>query len=208
MKKFTGVLCALLLGLLTVGVAGATTYSYTGTLPATIPDGGSYLYADIEVGDPGIVADINVFVDVTHTDISDLDIYLAYQEPGSSAWKYYVQLFNQYGVPGDNLYAVTFDDEAAISIEFTVPRYGPGSFKPGSTFDEYGDSNLLSTFDGESIAGTWSLAIWDNYSPDVGTLNAFSIIINEENHVPIPGAIWLLGSGIIGLVGFGRKLRS
>ena len=207
MKTFTGIICALLLGLLTVGAAGAATYDYTGTLPVAIPDG-IVIEADIEVDAPGIVNDVNVFVDVTHTCISDLDIYLAHQESGSSTWQY-VQLFNEYGKAGNNLTGVTFDDEATAHINLaTVPVPWNGSFKPGSTFDSFGDSNLLSFFDGDSIAGTWRLEIYDNYTVDVGTLNAFSITINEVTPVPIPGAIWLLSSGIIGLVGFSRKLRS
>lgn len=204
MKTFTGILCALLLGLLTAGGAGAAIYTFPGT-PVAILDG-DYLYADIiDVDDPGVVADVNVFVDVTHSDISDLDIYLAHQESGGATWKY-VQLFNQYGGPGDSLAGVTFDDEAmtCINLATSSPRWF-GTFKPGSTYDEYADSNLLSFFDGDDIAGTWSLAIWDGYSGDTGTLNAFSIDVTP---VPIPGAIWLLGSGIIGLVGFSRKLRS
>jgi hypothetical protein len=203
LKTFTGIICALLLGLLTAGGAGAAIYSYPDVLlPAAILDGKD-LYADIVVADSGVVADVNVFVDVTHTAMYDLDIYLAHQESGKP-FKY-VQLFNEYGGVGDDLTAVTFDDEAAACIDTATPPYGPGSFKPGSTYDDYADSNLLSFFDGDSIAGTWSLYIWDGYTGDEGTLNAFSI---EVTAVPIPGAIWLLGSGIIGLVGVGRKLRS
>jgi len=208
-KKFSGILCALLLGLLTAGVAGAATFTYPGT-PVAIPEG-DYLYADIVVTDSGTVTDVNVCVDVTHTCISDLDIYLAHWESESSTGKY-VQLFNEYGGAEDNLTGVTFDDEAATYIDSGTPPYGPGSFKPVSTFDSYTDSNLLSSFDGNSIAGTWSLVIWDNYTEDTGTLNAFSFTTNGEtppcNAVPIPGAFWLLGSGIIGLVGISRKSSS
>ena len=32
--------------------------------------------------------------------------------------------------------------------------------------------------------------------------------LNSGPYVPIPGAIWLLGSGLIGLVGFRKKLRN
>ena len=207
MKTFIGILCALLLGLLTAGGAGAAIYTYSG-VPVTISEG-NWFYADIDVTDPGTVADVNVFVDVTHSWIHDLDIYLAHQESGSSDWAY-VQLFNEYG-SGANLTEVWFDDEAATSIDSATPPYGPGTFMPGFFVDGDGDSNQLNLFDGDSIAGTWSLAIWDNYSGDTGTLNAFSIEVTPATDcppVPIPGAIWLLGSGIIGLVGVGWKSRS
>jgi len=32
-------------------------------------------------------------------------------------------------------------------------------------------------------------------------------VILSGSRIPIPGAIWLLGSGLIGLVGFRRKFR-
>jgi hypothetical protein len=44
--------------------------------------------------------------------------------------------------------------------------------------------------------------------PDYETLSESLINNNYEGApVPIPGAIWLLGSGLIGLVGFRKKLK-
>jgi len=50
---------------------------------------------------------------------------------------------------------------------------------------------------------------------DIGTLGAgesaeFSLqyILGEGSAVPIPGAVWLLGSGLLGLVGLRRKFKS
>ncbi len=46
---------------------------------------------------------------------------------------------------------------------------------------------------------------WDNY-PDDGWIDSPRGIV-EIDAVPIPGAVWLLGSGLIGLVAFGGRRR-
>jgi hypothetical protein len=54
------------------------------------------------------------------------------------------------------------------------------------------------SFDGHSIT----------FKPDHGVWTANQGATVNINTVPIPGAIWLLGSGLIGMVGIRRKLRS
>ncbi len=41
-----------------------------------------------------------------------------------------------------------------------------------------------------------------------GQIPEGGISLASINNVPIPGALWLLGSGLIGLLGLRRKLRS
>ncbi len=82
MKKSIATLAAAMFccGLL-AGPAAAATYSltYSGG-PLTIAEGGSFVYADI-VDDSlaGAITDVNVMVDIDHTWVGDLDIYLAHQ---------------------------------------------------------------------------------------------------------------------------------
>ncbi len=41
-----------------------------------------------------------------------------------------------------------------------------------------------------------------------GVPGGMSVALHDANPVPIPGAVWLLGSGLLGLVGIRRKKRS
>ncbi|MBI5556477.1 MAG: hypothetical protein HY885_02455 [Deltaproteobacteria bacterium] len=206
MKKLTGVLPVAMLCLALAGPAAAATYSFNFTGGTQAITDGSWVNADINVGgDLGDIADVNVFLDITHTWIGDLDIYVAHQEPGSSAWKW-VQLYND--IDGDsrnNMTDVLFDDQALIHINDGIPPYGPGSFKPTSN-PEAGESNLLSDYNGDAAAGIWSLAVFDNATGDFGSLLDFRVDVVTDA-VPLPGAIVFLGSGLAALAGLSRRRK-
>lgn len=51
---------------------------------------------------------------------------------------------------------------------------------------------------GQTVASSWSGAVQQDYNPFQGTL---------PSPTPIPGAVWLLGSGLLGLAGV-RRLRA
>jgi hypothetical protein len=220
MKKTISSIVVAMLCLGMAGAATAATYSYTGG-NLFIPDDANNdgVSANIDVGDiPGIVTDVNVFVDISHTSIGDLEIYLDHSFDGGTTWKS-VQLFNHdfFYYPNfgfiynslDNMSNVLFDDQAAISISDPSVRapYGPGSFQP--TTDPYeGESNLLADFNDDLAAGIWRLYIYDWGPGDIGTLNNFYVEIASEDAptsaVPLPGAVVLLGLGLGALVGVRR----
>ncbi|MCK9296543.1 MAG: VPLPA-CTERM sorting domain-containing protein [Desulfobulbaceae bacterium] len=219
MKKSIATLAAAMFccGLL-AGPAAAATYSLTysdGPLAITETDEngdlGNWVYADILVDAPGNITDVNIFVDITHTYIGDLDIYIAHQEEGASSWKW-VQLYNNNNEYRNNMSNVLFDDQATTYINNAAPPYGPGSFKPTSNGpDADGDSNLLSFFNGDLAAGIWSLALYDNVQYETGTLNSFRVDLETDavpqTAVPLPGAVVLLGSGLGALAGVRRRSR-
>jgi subtilisin-like proprotein convertase family protein len=103
------------------------------------------------------ISDLNVYVQLTHTYIGDLDITLTNQATGSSV----VLLPTSFTCSGDNIDA-TFDDEAgsAIVCGTSVPALS-GDVRP---------SGSLGTFDYDALAGTWQIAVHDGVGGDVGTL--------------------------------------
>ncbi len=99
-------------------------------------------------------------------------------------------------------------------LAFSIDHYGVNTplvnesifsnliFEPGETWDF-----ILQDFSALGLPGALgSLGIAGN-STGPGSISTGSIIALELNPVPIPSAIWLLGSGLIGIVGFRRKFR-
>ncbi|NQU76682.1 MAG: tandem-95 repeat protein, partial [Planctomycetes bacterium] len=141
-------------------------------VPVGIPDE-DFVESTLTVtGLSGHIIDANVTLDVTHTEVSDLSIWLV--SPSGTE----VRLVD--GVPngGENFTGTTFDDEADMWIDDGVAPY-TGAYMP------YADE--LALFDGEDPNGLWTLVIVDWYGGDVGTLNSWSIsftIIAEDGGVP------------------------
>ncbi|MFH1147400.1 MAG: hypothetical protein V1736_06800 [Pseudomonadota bacterium] len=73
------------------------------------------------------------------------------------------------------------------------------------TSDEYYNIEVGRAYD--CCLGVWA----DVYGMDDYSASAHAGISNfqvDYAPVPLPGAVWLLGSGLVGLVGFGRRFRS
>lgn len=119
----------------------------SGDTPIPINDLGS-LTSSINITDDYCVGDVDVVVDITHTYIGDLIVELV--SPSGTV----VRLHDRTGLGDDNIMQ-TYDDVA-------MPPDGPG---------------VLSDFNGEVGAGTWTLFVSDNAGQDVGTLNSWSLKI-------------------------------
>lgn len=151
---------------------GTYVYCDTITEPLAIPDAelddeGYYIGAldYIDIPDNLPITDVNVRVQVDHTWIGDLVVFVDHLEtetfatlldrPGRPA--------NDYGCSKDNL-ECTFDDQAAAPAEDecseTPPAIG-GSVSPTEPLD---------VFNGESSQGTWVLSVYDVSAQDSGSL--------------------------------------
>ena len=148
--------------------------------PAIIPDGDpTGINRTITIGDTRTIADLNVRLDVAHPFVGDLKVILTHGGLGTTA-----VLLDRPGIPattdgcGRDDIACTFDDEAGRTAEdqcLLSASMNPmpaidGSVKPNSP---------LSAFDGQSLAGTWTLSISDNAAQDAGSLFDWCLEVNS-----------------------------
>lgn len=171
-----------------------TTVSYTGpavAVPDNVPAG-----VDLSLpvsGIPGTVTDLNFTFDIAagqtcnatvgnvnaamdHTFIGDLAFKLT--SPGGAS----ATLVNRRGGTRENICASLLDDEggfpALSTISSTSGQFMSGNFTPDAP---------LSTFDGQTVNGTWVLNVSDNAGADLGSMRRFSLVITNENRVCATG---------------------
>ncbi|MEQ8820580.1 MAG: proprotein convertase P-domain-containing protein [Sumerlaeia bacterium] len=129
------------------------------TLPLTFtdvsigPDPGS-VNVPMAVAQDGVLTDLNVQINLTHTFMDDVSITLIHPD-GTQ-----VSLIDQRGDSGDNMNGTVFDDEARIAIANGNAPFS-GSFRP---------EGALSSLNGKRLAGQWTLRITDSAFQDGGEL--------------------------------------
>ncbi|MBI1226879.1 MAG: T9SS type A sorting domain-containing protein [Bacteroidetes bacterium] len=131
-------------------------------VPKTIPTTIATITSTLTIsGCGGNISDVNVKnLNITHTWVDDLVIDLT--SPNGTT----VRLMNRPCNDEDNI-LINFDDEAA-SPNFPCPPVDNGNYQPFAA---------LSAFDGENLAGTWTLTVADVANQDGGSLNAWGLEI-------------------------------
>ncbi|EDY87169.1 conserved domain protein [gamma proteobacterium HTCC5015] len=136
--------------------------------------------------DDGLVIDVDVEVDISHTYIGDLSAFITspegteislFQRPRTTAP--FDQDVGPYGCSRDNL-DVRFDDSAGSRMEnsgctFSNPTYS-GSYRPHN-----GAPNNLSAYSGQDPIGTWQFRFMDPVSQDTGRMNEACIHIENAS---------------------------
>lgn len=177
----------LLLSSTVAGIAGAEIYCST-TTPKAIPPVGTGGFPctggpttdtiTVPVGDDVVIADVNVYMYVTHTFAADLDASLT--SPSGTE----INLTSDNGGNGDNYGSrcgnldFGFDDAAPPVTTGVAPFLG--SWQP---------EELLASFNGQNSAGTWTLDICDDSSADVGQLECWCVEILEPPMFSVAGGI-------------------
>ena len=105
------------------------------------------------------IQDIDVMIDIEHTYLEDLDLYL--ETPEGTQYL----LTSQLGDAENDYSNTVFDQEASESISNGSPPF-TGSFRPLQSIAE-----LYNTIP----SGTWKLIVKDNYEEDTGRLVNFSL---------------------------------
>ncbi|MEQ1635181.1 MAG: lectin-like protein [Methylococcales bacterium] len=60
---------------------------------------------------------------------------------------------------------------------------------------------------GESYLMTWENGTWNDIFNNSGYTSSYFVEYEAVSAIPVPGAVWLFGSAILGLIGFGRRNR-
>ncbi|MEZ4886270.1 MAG: proprotein convertase P-domain-containing protein [Chitinophagales bacterium] len=130
----------------------------------------------INVVTEGIVKDVNISLNGTHSYIGDL-IFTLISPTGTE-----LVLVNQLCTESET-FSITFDDEADLAIP--CPYDDGGSYLP---------ENALSTFNGESASGIWTLRVRDNAEADGGSLDNWNLAVCvEPQEVLMPVASFTVG---------------
>jgi subtilisin-like proprotein convertase family protein len=155
--------------------------------------GGSITEAIIKVPDHLTIYDLDVGINVTHTNVFDLQILV--QSPNGTRLCLNMYDFKNEFFKGEGYLQTIFDDEAERPIEQGAAPF-TGRFRPKA-------GGLLEIFDGEDAYGFWRLQIDDIWYWDTGNLDRVELIVT----VCEPTALSLLALGA-GLTVLFRRRRA
>lgn len=170
-----------------------TVYNYKGEFNLQIPadtDASKGWMADaiVEVDCHVTILDIDVGINLTHSNVFDLQISL--QSPNGTTLCLNAYNPSNEFFQGADYSQTIFDDEAQSSIYESQPPFA-GRFRPNA-------SNGLDIFDGQDAYGPWRLQIYDAYYHDTGTLDSFELIITTPE--PATAVLLALGTGFAALL--------
>ncbi|CAG9462904.1 unnamed protein product [Pedinophyceae sp. YPF-701] len=145
-------------------------------LPDATSSGPSEVTLEIDVsedlfeveGGACTISELAAIVDISHTYISDLTVFL--QTPSGTG----IEISTFVGNDGQGFRPVLFTDLADVSIVEAIPTpegFVAGVYRPYATF---------SFAKGDSAIGTWTLNIADHYQFDKGKLNRFELFVQCE----------------------------
>ena len=119
--------------------------------------------SDITIPDSLLISDLDVTVDIEHSDVSQLTLVL--ESPSGTL----VTLVAAEG-GNANFTGTIFDEDVATVIDPALAPY-TGRFNPSGNLD---------AFNGEQLAGTWTLRITDSGTTTSKQLNSWSITARES----------------------------
>jgi len=141
-------------------------------IPDNLPAGAT---STISITDTGDLQDLDVQINANHTWVGDLIFTLEHVDTGTSVTFYDRPGFTGtgFGCSGDNIPGVFGDDEGADgSFESNCLNATPAFPADG----HFTPNNPLSAFDGEDLAGDWTLTVSDNAAGDTGTLVEWCVV--------------------------------
>ncbi|MHB8861537.1 MAG: S8 family serine peptidase [Pirellulaceae bacterium] len=138
------------------------TSHYTNSTPLVLRDK-KKMTSTILVSDVYSIVDLEVTLNISHTNDADLDVFLI--SPSGTR----VELFTDVGGSGDNFTNTTLDAQAEVAITSGVAPFN-GTYRPEGS---------LSAFNGQSVTGTWTLEITDDAAKNSGTLQNWALTVTR-----------------------------
>ena len=134
-------------------------------VPVSIADGPSGIAESVlTIPVSRVILDVNITVTVSHTFDGDLRLYLDGPIDGVED---VVRLADRCGGSGNNYTNTLFNDEASVFICNGNPPF-TGSYYP---------DDVLSELDGRTSFGLWTFRVTDNAAEDVGSIQAWQLVI-------------------------------
>ncbi len=134
----------------------------------TVGNGAPSITDTITIPDVGTIADVDVFIDIPHTYVTDLQIELTAEGLGLSN-----DLLDQDCGSFDDVFA-TFNDEGSNGV-------GAVCVQPIAVEGNLIPAQSLSVYDGLSATGDWTLTLTDVFpAVDDGTLDEWCVYITLE----------------------------
>lgn len=142
----------------------------------------------------GIFADgiwnIKVDLNFINGDFNDAWLRFRFKDATANGWHISLEDSNFFDPPEWKTYSVTFDttwDDATAMANGWV-KESDGTLTPSPSFN----------------------ALWNNvYTSEVRILASAGSVAGIDNYmaspIPVPAAVWLFGSGLLGLIGFARR---
>ncbi|MHB1356180.1 MAG: proprotein convertase P-domain-containing protein [Anaerolineae bacterium] len=145
-----------------VHAGNCTTYTSNTTVP--IVDAGVVTTTITVPGHPRI-SDLDVTLNLSHTNMPDLDVTL--RSPGGSE----VALFTDIGASTQVSMSLVLDDQAGLPLGSFTILYGL-RYQP-----KY--STRLGWFDHQDAGGVWTLSLYDDLATNAGSLTSWSLTVCE-----------------------------
>lgn len=142
-----------------------------------IPDVGQ-LDDTLIIPTSGNILDVDIYINAPHTWVGDLTFTISHNETNALIIDRPGRATTGFGCSGDN-YDVTVNDEGLDGDIETQCANAPAIFGDRVGGDPP-NTNLLATFDGVNINGTWTLTIDDFAAGDIGSLVQWCVIPTLE----------------------------
>ena len=135
----------------------------------------------ISIADPRQIVHLSVYVDISHTWISDLTVILSNLSTGEDQTMIDRPGYplTTYGCSNNNIISI-LDDRAEQPVEdqcYSYPAAISGAYRPNED---------LHRFTGSAIAGPWRLRVVDSYVNDTGYLNGWCLEATIAETLPPP----------------------